>query len=107
MCIASQYKMEFTAEQWEEIEGMGFEGFEPMPDKALSRVQWIAIAHMAAGQGAADRRRQLRWRRGRRRRGLGRRIAGDSLQDLGQVQGWRWPDVTRFSRHGWGERVGL
>lgn len=50
MCIASQYKMEFTAEQWEEIEGMGFEGFEPMPDKALSRVQWIAIAHMALGK---------------------------------------------------------
>lgn len=27
MCVASQYKMEFTAKQWEEIESMGFDGF--------------------------------------------------------------------------------
>ena len=50
MCVASQFKMEFTAKQWEEIEGMGFDGFKPMPDTALSRVQWIAIAHMALGK---------------------------------------------------------
>ena len=50
MCVASQYKMEFTDKQWEEIVGMGFDGFEPMPDKAFSRVQWIAIAHIALGK---------------------------------------------------------
>ena len=50
MRVASQYKMGFTAKQWEEIEGMGFEGFAPTPDKALSRVHWIAIAHMALGK---------------------------------------------------------
>ena len=50
MGVASQYKMEFTDKQWEEIVGMGFDGFEPMPDKAFSRVQWIAIAHIALGK---------------------------------------------------------
>lgn len=50
MCFASKYQIGFTDNQWQEIESMGFEGFEPMPDKALSRCQWIAIAHMALGK---------------------------------------------------------
>ena len=50
MCVEIQYKIDFSGRQWEEIESMGFEGFEPMPDKALSRGQWIAIAHMALGK---------------------------------------------------------
>ena len=50
MCFASKYQIEFTHKQWQEIESMGFEGFEPMPDEPLSRCQWMAIAHMALGK---------------------------------------------------------
>ena len=50
MCFASKYQIGFTRKQWQEIESMGFEGFEPMPDEPLSRCQWMAIAHMALGK---------------------------------------------------------
>ena len=50
MCVGSQYKIEFTDVQWEEIASMAFDGFEPVPGEPLSRGQWIAIAHMALGK---------------------------------------------------------
>lgn len=50
MCVASQYKIDFTVKQWEEIESMAFDGFDPVPGEPLSRSQWIAIAYMALGK---------------------------------------------------------
>lgn len=48
--MLTMYKLEFTAEEWEEIEAMSFTGFTPSRGKPLDRSQWIAVAHMALGK---------------------------------------------------------
>ena len=36
--------------QWEEIESLGFEEFEPNSEKDMTRRQWMAVAHMCLGK---------------------------------------------------------
>jgi hypothetical protein len=44
------FPLDFTAKQWEEICSLGCEGFEPVPGKELTRLEWMCIGHMALGK---------------------------------------------------------
>lgn len=40
----------FSDQDWEEIASLGFEPFTIEPGQALTRQQWMAVAHMALGK---------------------------------------------------------
>lgn len=44
------YELEFGEKDWEEIQNLGFEPFEIVPEEAMTRGQWMAIAHMCLGK---------------------------------------------------------
>lgn len=44
------YDLTFSAKQWQEIESLGFEPFEPMTGESLTRGQWCAIGEMCLGK---------------------------------------------------------
>ena len=48
----TQYKLGFDRGEWEEIDALSFDGFDPKQGKPLTRSQWIAVAHMALGKAA-------------------------------------------------------
>lgn len=44
------YRLDFSVDDWEEIQSLGFEPFEIEPFESLTRGQWMAVAHMCIGK---------------------------------------------------------
>lgn len=47
---ANFYTIPFSAEQWDELAALSFDPFVVEPRQALTRQQWLALAHMALGK---------------------------------------------------------
>lgn len=46
----TEYELDFTDDEWEEIQSLGFEPFEIDYQDPMTRGQWMAIAHMSIGK---------------------------------------------------------